>query len=198
MSAFAGSSLKAVRTERWSMTDQTGDVDTTRRLADRVSRRGLLGAGILGFGFSGLIDVFVLHHVLQWHHLLSGIYPMDTMAGLRTNIRADGLFSIGMLTIMGIGGGLLWLAERRTTAPLAVRPLAGSALLGLGAFDLFDVAVDHVLLGLHQPLSQGGAYNLHWAAVSLLILGAGAYVYKTGTRDADRGGNRAGATDRRN
>lgn len=137
--------------------------------------------GIFGFGFSGLIDVLVLHHVLQWHHLLSGIYPMSSLDGLRTNIRADGLFSITMLTIMCVGGGLLWQSERRTDVPLAMRPLVGSAIIGLGVFDLYDVIVDHVILGLHQPLSQGGYYNLHWAVVSLLIVVAGIYIYQTAT-----------------
>lgn len=145
-----------------------------------ASKRGLLGAGVFGVGFSGLVDVLVLHHVLQWHHLLSGIYPMDTLAGLRTNVLADGLFSLGMLVVTGVGAGLLWRAERAASEPLAVRPLAGAALVGLGAFDRLDAAVDHVLLGLHQPLSQGGRYNPHWLVVSLLVVGAGYYVYRTG------------------
>lgn len=162
----------------------------SRELADGVTRRSLLAAGTLGFGFSGLIDVLVLHHVLQWHHLLSGIYPMDTLDGLRTNVFADGLFSLGMVVVMGVGGGLLWQSERRSDVPLEGRPLAGAAVVGIGAFDLYDVVVDHVLLGLHQPLSQGGAFNPHWAAVSLLIVAAGAYVYRTGT-----GGERGKATE---
>lgn len=164
----------------------------SRRLANRVTTRALVAAGTLGFGVSGLVDVLILHHVLQWHHLLSGIYPMDTLDGLRTNIFADGLFSLAMLAIAGVGAGLLWRAERRADAPLSTRPLAGMALIGLGVFDLFDVVVDHVLLGLHQPLSRGGAYNLHWAAVSLLIVVAGVYVYRTGIEttagDAAEGG----------
>lgn len=149
--------------------------------AGPTRRRGLLGAGVFGFGFSGLVDVLVLHHVLQWHHLVSGIYPMDTVAGLRTNLLADGLFSLGMLVIAGVGAGLLWRAERAASSPLAVRPLAGSAVIGLGVFDVFDVVVDHVLLGLHQPLSRGGQYNPHWLVVSLLLVGVGYYVYHTGT-----------------
>lgn len=165
---------------------------TTARARGRtvVTRRALLAAGTFGFGFSGLIDVLVLHHVLQWHHLLTGIYPMNTLDGLRTNLLADGLFSIGMLIVMCVGGGLLWRAERRTEAPLAVRPLAGAALIGLGVFDVYDAVVDHALLGLHQPvgpggqpLSLGGQYNPHWIVVSLLFVGAGYYIYSTGTKD---------------
>jgi len=154
----------------------------TQAAADE-RRLGLVAAGTFGFGFSGLVDVLVLHHVLQWHHLVSGIYPMDTLAGLRANILADGLFSLAMLVIAGIGAGLVWRAERRTRLPLPARPLAGAALIGLGAFDVFDVVVDHILLGLHQPLSRGGQYNPHWLIVSLLFVGAGYYVYRTGTAD---------------
>ncbi|WP_254536487.1 DUF2243 domain-containing protein [Halomarina litorea] len=153
-------------------------------MARTTTRRALVAAGVFGFGFSGLIDVLVLHHVLQLHHLVSGLYPMDTLSGLRTNIRADGLFSLAMVGIAGVGAGLLWQSERRTEAPLALRPVAGAALVGLGAFDLFDVLVDHVLLGLHQPTMQGGVYNPHWAAVSLLFVAAGWLLYRSG-RDAE-------------
>lgn len=149
---------------------------------ERVTKRALLAAGIFGFGFSGLIDILVLHHVLQWHHLISARVPMTTLEGLQTNILADGLFSIGMVVVMGIGGGILWRAERRTSVPLAARPIAGAAVIGLGVFDLFDVVVDHTILGLHHAVSQGGRYDPHWAVVSLLFILAGVYVYQTGLR----------------
>ena len=159
--------------------------DQSRTLANNVSRRALAGAGVFGFGFSGLIDVLLIHHILQWHHLLSGIYPMNTLIGLQTNIFADGWFSVGMVVIAGIGAGVVWRAERRTREPLAFRPIAGSAIMGLGIFDLYDAIVDHALLGLHQPLSMGGKYNPHWVVVSLLIIGAGAYIYRTATGNDD-------------
>ena len=158
---------------RTTGTGHTGETTSS------ATRRALIAAGIVGFGFSGLIDVLLLHLVLQWHHLLSGLYSQTTMSGLRINILADGLFSIAMVVIMGIGGGLLWKSERRTANPLPVRPLAGALLVGLGVFDLYDALVDHILLGLHQPLSQGGTYNLHWIAISLLFIGAGGYIYRT-------------------
>ena len=127
----------------------------------------MLGAGVFDFGLSALVDVLRLYHVLQCHHLLSDPYPIDTLGRLRTNIFADDVFSLTMLAVMHTGAGLLWRAERRTRHPLSVRPLAGAALIGLGVFDLFDAVVDHTLLGLHQPLSQGGRYNPHWVVVLL-------------------------------
>jgi len=157
----------------------SGPEGTDSRRRQRVSRRALFGAGVFGFGCSALVDVLVLHHILQWHHLLSGVYPTDTLDGLRVNLLADGLFSIAMLVIAGVGAGLVWRAERRERRPLAVRPIAGTALVGLGTFDLFDAVVDHIVLGLHQPLSQGGQYNPHWLVVSLLIIGIGYSVYRT-------------------
>jgi uncharacterized membrane protein len=159
--------------------------DSPDRRVRPATERGVLGAGVFGFGFSGLVDVVVLHHVLQWHHLVSGIYPMDTLAGLRTNLLADGLFSLVMLVGMTVGAGLLWRAERAASDPLAVYPLAGGALIGLGAFDVFDAVVNHMLLGLHQPLSQGGRYNPHWLVVSLLLVTAGYIIYRTGRPTGD-------------
>ena len=159
--------------------------DPAERSARRTTTRALLGAGTFGFGFSGLVDVLVLHHVLQWHHLVSAVYPTTTLDGLRTNLLADGLFSLAMVVVAGVGAGLVWRAERRTSVPLALRPVAGAAIIGLGAFDLFDVVVDHTLLGLHHAVSQGGRYDPHWAVVSLLIVGVGVYIYRSGVRTGE-------------
>ena len=118
------------------MSDRSSSSDGSLETVGGMSLRPLLAAGIFGFGFSGLIDVLIIHHILQWHHLLSGIYPIDTLNGLRTNIFADGLFSIGMILIAGIGAGLVWQSERRTEGVLPMRPIAGAAVIGLGVFDL--------------------------------------------------------------
>lgn len=167
------------------MEHETDSVNQQQSLRG-VTGRALLAAGIFGFGFSGLIDVLVLHLILQWHHLLSGIYPMYTLEGLQTNIAADGVFSIAMLVVMCVGGGLLWQSERRSTNQLAIRPLTGAGIIGLGIFDLYDAIVDHAILGIHQPFSGagqpfgiGGRYNIHWTVISLLFIGAGYYIYKS-------------------
>ncbi|RBI64004.1 DUF2243 domain-containing protein [halophilic archaeon] len=149
-------------------------------------RRGVIGAGVLGFGFSALIDVVVLHLILRLHHLVSNRYPVSTVPGLRTNVLADGLLSLGAILVMGVGAGLLWRAERRADRPLPVRSLAGAAIIGIGGFDLFDVVVNHTLLGLHHATHGSSYYDPHWFVVSVLIVVAGVLVY--------RGGDRAGGS----
>ncbi|EJN60688.1 Uncharacterized membrane protein [Halogranum rubrum] len=153
---------------------------------NRTNTQGVVGAGVLGFGFSGLVDVLVLHHVLQLHHLVSNVYDPSTLAGLRTNIFADGLFSVGMVLVLGVGAGLVWTAERRASSPLPLQPLAGATILGIGLFDLFDVVVNHTLFGLHHATDGPGFYDPHWAVVSLLIIGAGAYLYRHGWSEQSR------------
>lgn len=127
-----------------------------------------------GFGFSGLVDVLVLHLVFQLHHLLSGIYDPDELETLRLNLTADGLFALVMLGVMLAGLWWLWLIERSTARPLAVVPLAGAALLGLGLFDLFDVLVNHYLFGFHHATHGPGNYDPLWIVVSLAFAGGGA------------------------
>jgi uncharacterized membrane protein len=143
-----------------------------------TTRRGLVGAGVAGFGLSAVLDVLVIHLVLQWHHLVSARVDPTTLDGLRTNLVADGLFTLTTLLLCFVGLGVVWRAERRATDPLPARALAGAGLFGVGAFDVFDVVVDHWLLGLHHALGRGGVYDPHWLVVSLLIAAAGALIYR--------------------
>lgn len=141
-------------------------------------RRGLVGAGVAGFGLSAVIDVLVLHLVFQWHHLVSARVPTTTLDGLRTNLVADGLFTVTTLLVCFVGLGVVWRAERRATDPLPPRALAGAGLFGVGVFDVFDVVVDHWLLGLHHALGRDGVYDPHWFVVSLLVAAAGLLIYR--------------------
>lgn len=45
------------------------------------NRRGLLmTAGILlGVGLGGLLDGILLHQILQWHHMLTNVRPIDLL-----------------------------------------------------------------------------------------------------------------------
>jgi uncharacterized membrane protein len=51
---------------------------------DRTAGTALRVPGIL-LGLGALLDGIGLHQILQWHHLLSSEYPVDTVDGLRMN-----------------------------------------------------------------------------------------------------------------
>lgn len=60
---------------------------------------------ILGFGLGGLFDGILLHQVLEWHHLLSLVEPVEGSLSLRDQILADGLFHVLMYGVIAYG---LW------------------------------------------------------------------------------------------
>ncbi|WP_227374477.1 DUF2243 domain-containing protein [Haladaptatus halobius] len=136
----------------------------------------LLGGGILGVGFGALLDVIVFHLILQWHHLLSSIYAPSTVAGLRTNVYFDGIFSLAMLGVMSLGGGMIWRALNRSDEAHSTVRLFGSVLVGVGAFNVFDGIVDHYLLHVHDAVHGTRALNPHWVGASFLLLGLGILV----------------------
>ena len=136
----------------------------------------LVGAGVLGFGLGGLVDVLVFHHVLQWHHLVSSLVPPESLAGLRTNLVYDGLFSLAMVAVMGVGAALVWRALNRSVDPHSPVRAVGALLVGAGAFNVFDGVVDHYVVGIHDVVHGTGAFNPHWVGASLLLLGLGVLV----------------------
>lgn len=107
------------------------------------------------------------------------MYDPSRLPGLRINILADGLFTVVMLGVMLAGLGWIWRIERRATNPLAVVPLTGAGVVGLGLFDLFDVLVDHYLLGLHHATHGPGNFDPHWVVVSLAFAALGALLLWT-------------------
>src|SRR4051812_27707316 len=50
-------------------------------------------AGILfGLGLGGFFDGIILHQLLQWHHMLSNWYPINSIENLELNTFWDGIF----------------------------------------------------------------------------------------------------------
>lgn len=48
-------------------------------------------AGILlGLGLGAFFDGIAFHQLLQWHHMLSGWYPLDSIDNIRLNTTWDG------------------------------------------------------------------------------------------------------------
>ncbi|WP_436255796.1 DUF2243 domain-containing protein [Neorhizobium sp. LjRoot104] len=107
------------------------------------------GAGLaLGFGLGGFFDGILLHQVLQWHHLLSGL----DLAGrdVRFLIMTDGLFHVLMYVITGAGLWLLWRSRSGLSKPQAGLGLHAHALIGFGTWHIIDALLSHWLLGLHR------------------------------------------------
>ena len=110
-----------------------------------------VAAGLLfGLGLGGFFDGIVLHQVLQWHHMLSSWYPVTSIPNLELNTRWDGLFHSATYVFMVVGLFLLWRSAHRRHLEWSSRPLAGTLLIGWGAFNVIEGLVDHQLLGVHH------------------------------------------------
>lgn len=123
----------------------------------------LFGAGIA----ASMIDLFVFHLVLRWHHF----YDLSTPEVART---VDGFFhALGwFITVWG----LFLLADVRRRGEVAWWRWTGAVITGLGAFQLLDGVVNHKLLRIHQ-IRYGVdllVYDAVWIGGSLLALALGA------------------------
>ena len=135
-----------------------------------VDRRLVLSGFLFGCGIAGaVIDLFVFHLLLQWHHF----YDLST-----TNVAlvADGLFhgATWLITVWG----LFMFADVRRDATVPWGRWSGAVLAGVGFFQLFDGLVFHKVLGIHQ-IRYGVdllAYDLAWIGSAVLLLAAGLLV----------------------
>jgi uncharacterized membrane protein len=132
-----------------------------------------VSAGILfGLGLGGFFDGIILHQVLRWHHMLSSWYPVNTIENFELNTLWDGIFHSS--TYLFVVGGLfiLWRAAQRRHLYWSSKLLAGTMLIGFGAFNLVEGIIDHHLLGIHHVNEiVDRAYRIHFDA-GFIILGA--------------------------
>ena len=114
-----------------------------------------LSAGILfGLGLGGFFDGIVLHQVLQWHHMLSSWYPIDSLANLELNTRWDGYFHSATYVFVVLGLFFLWRTAHLKHLVWSNRLILGTLLLGWGAFNLIEGLVDHEILGVHHVMER--------------------------------------------
>ena len=77
-----------------------------------LAKRLAIAAFWLGFALGGFFDGILLHQILQWHHLLSGLESRGRpFADLRFQILADGYFHILMYVVAAIALWLMWRAR---------------------------------------------------------------------------------------
>jgi uncharacterized membrane protein len=139
------------------------------------------GALVFGIGLGALLDGFVLHQLLQWHHLWSSRTSMATLEGLEHNTLADGIFHVAFLLVLVVGVAML--AGRR----LRVRETLGLVLVGWGIFHVIDQLVFHLALGAHHIREGVENYQLYdWGffAIGLLLIAAGVAVVRRSRRSA--------------
>ena len=138
---------------------------------------------LLGLGLGGFIDGIVLHQILQWHHMVSDVEPVDTVAGLELNTLADGFFHLGTWFLV-VGGLITLIATWRQgrIAPSWSFQL-GLVVMGGGIFNLVEGLVNHQLLGVHHVRDDLGAplsWDLGFLASGVLLIGLGWLWHRSG------------------
>lgn len=116
------------------------------------TRRVMTSGILLGLGLGGFFDGIVLHQILQWHHMVTSAgYPADTVENLEFNTLLDGIFHAATYVFVVAGVVLLFRSRRsRLRGHWSTRRFIGALLIGFGAFNLVEGAVNHQLLGLHH------------------------------------------------
>ena len=140
-------------------------------------------AGILlGLGLAGFFDGIVLHQVLQWHHMLSSWrYPTDTIHNLKVDILWDGLFHATTYIFVGIGLVILWREASRRHITWSGKMLAGTLLLGFGAFNMVEGIIDHV--NETVPRSQWLWWDMGFLACGAAMIIGGWFLLQAGKRE---------------
>jgi uncharacterized membrane protein len=149
-------------------------------------RTPLVAAGILlGAGLGGFVDGIVLHQILQWHNMLSGQLPPDTLVRAKVNMYWDGLFHAAVWVLTVIGLAMLWAATGRADVPHSGRTLVGGLLLGWGLFNVVEGIIDHELLGLHHVYEYTPHHlpaDMGFLAFGLALLLVGGALVRAGRR----------------
>lgn len=144
-------------------------MDESARSSRAGGNKNLRWGGIaLGFGLGGFFDGILLHQILQWHHLLSGLDQEGL--DIRFLIMTDGLFHVLTYVIVAAGLWLLWRARSALAATVGGHTLSADALLGFGGWHVIDAIMSHWILGLHR-IRMDVANPLAWDLIWLFLFG---------------------------
>ncbi len=150
---------------------------------------------LLGFALGGFFDGILLHQILQWHHLLSGI-DSAPFADLQVQVLADGLFHALMYVIAVIGLWMLWCRRRGFASAGADRALVAWGLIGFGTWHIVDALLSHWLLGIHRIRMDSGDplfWDVLWLVVFGLVPAAAGWFLQRGGADGSAGGSPRGS-----
>jgi uncharacterized membrane protein len=141
-----------------------------------------LGYLLFGVGTGALIDGFVLHQLLQWHHLWSSRRAINTLEGLEHNTLADGIFHIAFLGVLLIGAALM------VGGRVPFGSALGLVLIGWGLFHVIDQFVFHLALGAHhirEGVSNPEVYDWTFFGIGVALIAAG-WLFARPTRRTER------------
>jgi uncharacterized membrane protein len=144
---------------------------------------------LFGLGLGGFLDGIVLHEILQWHHMVSADPPPTTLAGLKVNTVADGLFHLGtwLLVVAAAITSIAAWRQGRLAPNLSFQ--CGLLLAGWGIFDVVEGLVDHQILGVHHVRDDLGAplsWDLGFLAFGVALVVAGWLLHRRGVRTLER------------
>lgn len=148
---------------------------------------------MLGFALGGFFDGIMLHQVLQWHHLLSGLE--GTGRNIRFLIMTDGFFHLFMYLVAIAGLWLLWSSRSEYLHQGADRRLVSTTLVGFGIWHCIDAVVSHWILGLHH-IKMDSAHPLFWDISWFVIFGLLPIAFGLAMRQVTPGARRPKVTAR--
>lgn len=121
---------------------------------------------LIGVALGGFFDGIVLHQILEWHHLLSGVAGVS--GNLRFQILADGLFHALMYVLLG--WGLVLLMRHRSRLRMSAAATLGISLYGFATWHILDAVLSHWVLGIHR-IRMDTARPLTWDVAWLCAFG---------------------------
>ncbi|HEX2175040.1 MAG TPA: DUF2243 domain-containing protein [Nocardioidaceae bacterium] len=142
---------------------------------------------LLGLGLGGFVDGILLHQVLQWHHMLTGLhgYPMTTVAGLEVNTLFDGFFHAVTWVCVLAGTVMTLVAWRQGRVAPTWSFHVGLVLVGWGLFNVVEGVVDHHVLGIHHVRDDLGgplSWDIGFLALGVLLVAGGWLWHRRGVR----------------
>jgi uncharacterized membrane protein len=153
--------------------------------------RGLDAAALLlGIALGGFFDGILLHQILQWHHLLSGLQG-GAFEDIRVQLLADGIFHVLMYLLAIWGLVLIWHTRQELGRPQSGYRILANSFVGFGAWHIIDGVVSHWVLGIHR-IRMDADNPLFWDVLWFAVFGI-AFV-AIGWFIHWRGGDRSGGS----
>ena len=132
--------------------------------------RGLDAAALLlGIALGGFFDGILLHQILQWHHLLSGLEE-GAFEDIRVQLLADGLFHVVMYLLAIWGLVLIWHNRHELDRPRSGYRILAYTFIGFGAWHIIDGVVSHWVLGIHR-IRMDADNPLFWDVLWFVVFG---------------------------